>query len=129
MNNKNIIGKGRGQAMRPNETLGLRQETIPQKWGAQLRYLCDLLLNSDTSISKSLMSKRALGKSLICKRSLLQVVDFHDSFRYFWHVLMLGERDQPAKRAIRAPHEWDFRAFASIGAHSRFQVPFTNFRA
>src|ERR1700722_223530 len=36
---------------------------------------------------------------LMFQNSLMQVVDFHDSFTYFSHVLMLGERDQPGKRA------------------------------
>jgi hypothetical protein len=36
---------------------------------------------------------------LMFQNSLMQVVDFHDSFTYFSHVLTLGERDQPGKRA------------------------------
>jgi hypothetical protein len=41
----------------------------------------------------------SISKSLICRRGLLQVVDFHDFSRYFLYLSMLGERDQPAKRA------------------------------
>jgi hypothetical protein len=45
----------------------------PSALAAHLRYLCDLLLNPKTSASKS----------LIHRKGLLQVVDFHDIFTYF----------------------------------------------
>ena len=43
---------------------------------ADLRYLCELLLKAETSIFKSLISRKGLT----------QVVDFHDIFTYFEHV-------------------------------------------
>jgi hypothetical protein len=58
-----------------------------------IRAICGSLPRASASISNSLISKAGFT----------QVVDFHDSFRYFSYVLMLGERDRLAapKRSDR----------------------------
>ena len=43
----------------------------------------------------------SISKSLTCRTSLMQVVDFHDISRYFSHVLMFGERDRPGRCGVR----------------------------
>ncbi len=47
--------------------------------------------------------------SLIFRKGLMQVVDFHDSFTYFSHGLTLGERDRlaaPKRSNVRPGRRW-----------------------
>ena len=85
MEYKNINGNQIGKDDRMGRMHGISKSSA---LAADLRYLRDLLLKTETSISNS----------LICKAGFTQVVDFADICRYFLHVLRLGERNQMALR-------------------------------
>jgi len=44
----------------------------------------------------------SVSKSLICKIGLLQVVDFHDSFTYFWYVFDRKPAESPTWHPFNA---------------------------
>jgi hypothetical protein len=63
-----------------------------------------------TSVSQNAQAAQSLRKSLICRKGLTQVVDFHDICRYFQHVLMPGERDRPGRCGVRLAPRSDRKA-------------------